>query len=289
MSINIGIRAHDVSEHTFKHLFSVTHNYGFNNVQFAPFKFLPAELITNSSQYSPGLLTQIDRQFKQANVKISVLGNYVNMIDFDNDTRQKNLQSYQDSLVAEKFLHAAVVGSETGSVLAPGGYTTDNFTESALLRVINSVKQIVRDAEKLGALFAIEPGINHPLYNNFAVRRVLDAINSPNLFVIFDLANLVSINNYRDQATILHDAARLYGNRICMFHLKDVDFVNGKKVTVPFGTGVIEADRYINFINKLKPYTYATFEATKENDLDTATKVFHQVDQQAATIIKPLS
>lgn len=101
MSINIGIRAHDVSEHTLNHLFSVTANYGFNNVQFAPFKFLPKKLITDSLQYSPGLLTMVDQKFKEAGVKISVLGNYVNMIDYYSTVRDKNLQSYQNSLVAE--------------------------------------------------------------------------------------------------------------------------------------------------------------------------------------------
>ncbi|MBB1078692.1 sugar phosphate isomerase/epimerase [Limosilactobacillus sp. STM2_1] len=288
MSINIGIRAHDVSEHTFKHLFSVTANYGFNNVQFAPFKFLPKELIANSSRYSPGLLNDIDQKFRHAGVRISVLGNYVNMIDYENSIRNKNLQSYYDSLVAERFLHAAVVGSETGSILSPNGYSPHNFTNTALLRVIDSVKQITKTAEKLGALFAIEPGINHPLYDNYAVRRVLDAVNSPNLFVIFDLANLISKNNYKDQDTILTEAARLYGSRICTFHLKDVDFMDGKKVTVPFGSGIIDVERYIDFINKLKPYTFATFEATKENDLDNAISVFRKADKQATTRIKAL-
>ncbi|GGI63053.1 sugar phosphate isomerase/epimerase family protein [Limosilactobacillus caviae] len=288
MSINIGIRAHDVSEHTLNHLLSVTANYGFNNVQFAPFKFLPKELITDSLQYSPGLLTMIDQKFKEAGVKISVLGNYVNMIDYDSTVRDKNLQSYQNSLVAEKFLHAAVVGSETGSVLSPNGYTPHNFTDSALLRVIDSVKQITSAAEKLGALFAIEPGINHPLYDNYAVRRVLDAVNSPNLFVIFDLANLISKDNYKDQGTILSEAARLYGPQICTFHLKDVDFINGQKVTVPFGSGIIDVDRYISFINQLKPFTFATFEATKENQLDSALAVFHQAEKKSKAIIKAL-
>ncbi|MRN06209.1 sugar phosphate isomerase/epimerase [Lactobacillus sp. 0.1XD8-4] len=285
MSINIGIRAHDVSKHTFKHLFSITANYGFTNVQFAPFKFLPKELITDSSQYSPGLLNIIDQKFKEAGVNISVLGNYVNMIDYDRTVRDKNLQSYQNSLIAEKFLHAAVVGSETGSVLSPNGYTPQNFTDSALLRVIDSVEQITSDAEKLGALFAIEPGINHPLYDNYAVRRVLDAVHSPNLFVIFDLANLISRDNYKDQSTILNEAARLYGPRICTFHLKDIDFINGKKVTVPFGSGLIDVERYIHFINQLKPYTFATFEATKEDQLDSALTAFRQAEKKEKTII----
>ena len=284
MSINIGIRAHDVSEHTLNHLFSVTANYGFNNVQFAPFKFLPKELITDSSQYSPGLLTMIDQKFKKARVNISVLGNYVNMIDYDPIVHNKNIQSYRNSLVAEKFLHAAVVGSETGSVLSPNGFTPHNFTDSALLRVIDSVST----AEKLGGLFAIELGINHPLYDNYAVRRVLDAVNSPNLFVIFDLANLISKDNYKDQGTILNEATRLYGPQICTFHLKDVDFINGQKGTVPFGSGIIDVDCYINFINNLKPYTFATFEATKEDQLDSALAAFHQADKKSKAIRKAL-
>ncbi|MGN1280263.1 MAG: sugar phosphate isomerase/epimerase family protein [Limosilactobacillus sp.] len=286
MSINLGLRAHDTSVHTFEHLFAVTSNYGLNNVQFAPFKFLPPELINSTDLYSPGMLTMIADKFKRAHVKISVLGNYVNIIEYDRAKQQQNLQSFYDSLVAEKFLPAAVVGTETGSVLSPLGYTTDNYTESALQRVISAVTKMSRTAEKLGSLLAIEPGVNHPLYNNYTVRRVLDAVNSPNLFVIFDLANLLSFENQGRQEQILETAARLYGDRICMFHLKDVQFVNGRKETVPFGTGVVDAERYIAFINRLKPFTYATFEATKEKDLESAVQVVRRLDQKYSFQLK---
>ena len=286
MSINLGLRAHDTSVHTFEHLFAVTSNYGLNNVQFAPFKFLPPELINSTALYSPAMLTMIADKFNQAHVKISVLGNYVNIIEYDRTKQQKNLQSFYDSLAAEKFLPAAVVGTETGSVLSPLGYTTDNYTEGALQRVIGAVTKMSRTAEKLGSLLAIEPGVNHPLYNDYAVRRVLDAVNSPNRFVIFDLANLISIESQHQQGQILEDAARLYGDRICMFHLKDVQFVNGHKKTVPFGTGVVDAERYIAFINQLKPFTYATFEATKENDLEAAVQVVRRLDQKYSCRLK---
>ncbi len=85
ISNNIGIRAHDINEHTF----TVTHNYGLNNVQCVPFKFLPKESITDSAFYSPGLLTEINQKFKQAGIQISVLENYGNMIDLnENKTKQ---------------------------------------------------------------------------------------------------------------------------------------------------------------------------------------------------------
>lgn len=83
----------------------------------------------------------------------------------------------------------------------------------------------------------------------------------------------------------IQDATRRYGNRICTFHLKDIDFINGEKVTVPFGLGLVDVDRYIDFINKLKPYTYATFEATKEDKLDGALHALHQAETKSNKII----
>lgn len=61
----------------------ISTNILLNNVQLAPFKFLPKELITDSSFYSPGLLNEIKQKFKQAGIQISALENYGNMIDLD--------------------------------------------------------------------------------------------------------------------------------------------------------------------------------------------------------------
>lgn len=278
MTIQIGLRAQDISEHSLEHLFAVTKNYGFNNVQFDPFQFLPASLIKSTDAYSPGLLTMIADKFREAGISISVLGNYVNIIDYDRRTQWENLQTFADSLAAAKYLHAGVVGTETGSVLSPFGYSRDNYTTEALNRVITAVKGMAKDAERLGSILAIEPGINHPMNNNYAVRQVLDEVNSPNLFVIFDLANLLSADNQHNQDEILANADRLYGNRICTFHLSDIQFVNGQRENVPFGTGIVDVERYINFINKVKPFTYAILEGTKEQDLDKAVRMVRKYD-----------
>ena len=278
MTIQVGLRAQDIGEHSFAHLFAVTKNYGLNNVQLDPRKFLP-KIIPNTDAYSPGLLNMVADKFREAGVRIAVLGNYVNIIDYDRETQWENLQTFADSLAAASFLHAGVVGTETGSVLSPAGFSRDNYTVEALTRVIAAVKVMAKDADRLGSPLAIEPGVNHPMNNNYAVRQVIDEVNSPNLFVIFDLANMLTADNFHDQDDILENANRLYGNRIWVFHLSDIKFVDGQRVRVPFGSGVVDVERYVNFINRVKPFAYAILEGTGEDELDDVVHLVHKYDQ----------
>lgn len=280
MTINLGLRAHDIEPHTFTHLFEVLSQYQLNNIQFAPFKFLSKLQFPDTSIYSPGLMDTLSQKFAAHHISVSVLGCYVNIIDSDEEARQKNLLSFRDSLAVATRLKAGVVATETGSVSA-SGYTPANYTEAAYQDMLISVRQMVEDAEKFGVIVGIEPGVNHPLHDNLTVRRLLDDVNSPNLKVVFDLANLVSHDNVNRQAELLAEATALYGREIYAFHLKDFQFgshSDGDKIYKPFGQGIVDVASYLNFMNKLKPYCYATFEGVHEADLPAALKIVKEFD-----------
>lgn len=53
-------------------------------------------------------------------------------------------------------------------------------------------------AEKLGVIVAIEPVCRHIVNNAKRARKVLDAIDSPNLQIIFDPVNLLDESNYQE-------------------------------------------------------------------------------------------
>ena len=117
-------------------------------------------------------------------------------------------------------------------------------------------------AEKMGAIFAIEPVFKHIVCNPRRARRVLDEIGSPNLQIIFDPVNLLDISNYRNREQILHEAVETLGKDIAVVHIKDFIVENEELVSVAAGTGEMDYTEIIRFIKKEKPYIHATLENT---------------------------
>ena len=73
-----------------------------------------------------------------------------------------------------------------------------SFTEEALEIFIKNLRPVVEYAEKLGVIVAIEPVCRHIVNNAKRARKVLDAIDSPNLQIIFDPVNLLDESNYQE-------------------------------------------------------------------------------------------
>ena len=66
---------------------------------------------------------------------------------------------------------------------------------------------VVRYAEQMGVILAIEPVFKHIVYNPARARKVLDAIDSPNLQIILDPVNMLDISNYKEQKEIVKECA----------------------------------------------------------------------------------
>lgn len=282
MMINLGYRAHDVQPHTIAHLLDVCTQYQFSNIQFAPFKFLPAELFPDMGALTPGLADTLRERFAQAGVTVSILGCYVNIVAPDHAAQEAALQRFFDTLALADRFGASVVATETGT-LGANGFTLANYTEEAYLRMRDAVRRLTAVAAQFGVTVAIEPGVNHPLHDNVTVARLLQEVASPNLRVVFDLANLLRHDNVADQAAVLEEAKTLYGDKIVVFHLKDFAFTgasDGQKQYMPVGQGVVDIPAYVRFINHLKPYAYATFEGVGEADLAEAVGLVSQVDAE---------
>ena len=80
---------------------------------------------------------------------------------------------------------------------------------------------MVRYAEEVGQLFAIEPVIRHIVSTPERCERVLKAVNSPNLKVILDAVNLLSEDNYQDAKAIIADGVARLGKDTMLLHMKD--------------------------------------------------------------------
>lgn len=272
--LNLGIRAHDLGPTDMDNLLKKLNDYELNHIQLAVKKSFP-EVFDSFDKLTPGIANYYSKRFAEAGVKISILGSYVNIVDPDLEKRKQALNDFTKHLSLADDFKASMVATETGSV--GNGYTEENFTEEAFLEVIDSVRLMVKDAEKFGTTVAIEPGINHPLYTAKLAKRLIEAVDSPNLKLILDCANLMLPENHHRQAEVIEEAFELLGDHIIAMHVKDYVIEDGKVKIVPVGTGEMAYDRIMSFAKYEKPYLFVSLEATREPELENSIKLLKEV------------
>ncbi len=272
--LHLGIRAHDFPGHSLPELIAKLKHYRFSHIQLAVRKSFPGS-VPSLSSLSPGTAVYYGESFRQAGIKIAVLGCYVNIIDPDPGKRQQALQDFSTHLRLARDFGASLVGTETGSV--GNGYTPDNFTEEAFLEVVASVKWMVAEAERFGVTVGIEAGQNHPLHSARLAKRLLELVPSNNLQIILDCANLMSPDNYRQQEAVITEALELLGDRIAVIHLKDFTVEDGKIVIVPVGQGQLHFAPILKYMKYKRPHIQGLLESTSEPFLQDSVDLLHRL------------
>lgn len=264
-NIQLGIRGHDVPLNDPRALAAKIKELGFQCVQLAITKSFP-NLVKTNGQLDDQLVDQLTQYFGDDHLPLSVLGCYTNIIHPDQQTRNQNITRIKNYLdYAGRFGRAVPVATETGSVI-PSGYTTKNFTAEAFKQAVAAISDLCAHAERAGAIFAIEPGRNHPVYSVEKVVELLDEVQSPNLGVVLDLPGLLYQGNVDQQAAILDYALDHFGNRIVAFHLKDL-VINGPQITFTrLGKGQLDYRAYLKTVAAFRPGAKVTFEGMPLED-----------------------
>lgn len=121
-----------------------------------------------------------------------------------------------------------MVATETGSV--KNGYTEDNFTEEAFLKVMESVKRMVKNAERFGITAAIEAGINHPLYTEKLAKRMIDSIKNrvdvyPNHLHIIKKRDSF-VEQYNETVSSIHLTLQHLHPKLRFHQVRQEDYLN---------------------------------------------------------------
>lgn len=260
--MQLGIRLHDTTKLPFEERIADVHNLGFACGHLALAKVID-EFPTTDEALTPGLAMYIKNVFAKNDVDIAVLGCYLNLADPNRERLEKTVHRYMAHIRFASWLGCGVVGTETGAPNETYTFTPECHTEEALQLFIQNVRPVVKYAEQMGVVFAIEPVYRHIVWNPRQARRVLDEINSPNLQIIFDPVNLLDIANYQDREEIIREAIGLLGPDIAMVHLKDFRIEDGKMISVGCGLGEMDYTDILKFMKERKPFIHATLEDTK--------------------------
>jgi len=265
--MQLGIRLHDTKKLPFEERIADVHQLGFKCGHLALGKVIE-EFSTTDEAMTPGLAMYVKNVFAKNEVDIAVLGCYLNLANPNKEMLAKDVHRYMAHIRFASWLGCGVVGTETGNPNETYTFVPESHGEEALQLFINNLRPIVEYAEKMGVVVAIEPVWRHIVCNPKRARRVLDAINSPNLQIILDPVNLLDISNYQDQVAIVDEAIELLGEDVAMVHIKDFKVENGQLISVGAGFGQMDYTSLMKFIKTRKPFIHATLEdTTPENNL----------------------
>lgn len=267
--MRLGIRAHDTKYAPLEELIPNIHNLGFKCMHIALSKSIK-EFKPDICTMTPGLAMYMKELCIENKVDIAVLGCYLNLCNPDPEQHKQIVEKYKAHIRFASVLGCGVVGTETGAVNVEYKYEPANHTEEALNLFIENLKPIVKYAEQFGVIVAIEPVWKHIVCTIERARKVLDAINSPNLQIIFDPVNVLYTGNIDRQDEIIEQAFDLLRDEIAVVHCKDYVVEGDELKSIAAGTGGLNYPLLLKKIKQYKPYVHCTLENTvPENAIAT--------------------
>lgn len=265
--MQLGIRLHDTKKLPIEERLADVHELGFKCGHLALSKVI-SEFPTDDSALTPGLAMYLKNIFAKNEVDIAVLGCYLNLANPNPEQLKKITHRYMAHIRFASWLGCGVVGTETGAPNETYTHVPECHGEEALETFITNLRPVVKYAEQMGVVVAIEPVWKHIVCNPKRARQVLDAIDSPNLQIILDPVNLLDICNYQNQVAIVEEAIEVLGDDIAMVHIKDFIPENGKLTSVGAGLGMMDYTAVMKFIKERKPFVHVTLEnTTPENNI----------------------
>ena len=266
--MKIGVRVHDFGKSDALTLATKAQAVGFDAVQFVINKAIEGES-GKAGTLNDEKVKAFREAFESHNLKIAMLGAYFNPVHSNKELVSENIAKFKEHLLYEKKFNAGFVGSETGSFNDDKWtYNPLNRTPEAYQEVLRIFKDIANYAESVGANFALEGAYGHCMFEPKALKKLVDEINSPNLYYILDIYNYLSIDNYENYKEIFEEALKLFKGRIVIFHLKDFVIENGALKQCCIGKGLFDYDYLLKRMKEEAPDAYLVFEGSKPEDME---------------------
>ena len=197
-------------------------------------------------QLNPGFCYGVRRAFEAKNLDISVLGCYIEPACQDEAKRLYDVKRFEEQVMYCRQLGSMIVATETSRCSEK-----DRPKQYDLL--LDSVRRMVTQAEKFGIFVGIEPVLAHTLNTPQLAAKLLSDIASPNLQIILDPINLLSVENIERQHEIIDSCFDLFSDRIVAVHAKDVVIENGNFRRCVIGQGIFDHPYFYRKLNRSRP------------------------------------
>jgi sugar phosphate isomerase/epimerase len=168
-------------------------------------------------------------------------GNNCNLSDSDDEKRDTAIQTHR------KLIYKAGAGDVEMIIIHPGvgGYSSQEDMDRANMLALESILQLIGDAEEIGVRMALENMLpNHPGYEIRHIMDIVERIDSPALGVCFDSGHAHVCGNMKEFMEAV-------GERMISIHMQDNDGTRDMHLQPPYGTTDWSA-----FVQTLKKVDY---------------------------------
>lgn len=241
----IGVRAHDFGKHTIEELPKILKESGYEAAQLA----LPRAFVGIDSYEDIRLshLDKIRQTFEENQIKIAVFSCYQDISNPDEEIRSKAVECIKKCLMYSVEVGASCVGTETSWPALTRKEKSIRYPY-----MLDSMRRIIEEAQRIDAVLAVEPVHRHPLEDMAAVMDLVDRIADPkHLKIIFDPSNVLDTTKAIEQKTYWMEWLSAIAPYVDIFHIKDFvpDEAGGYRLT-PLGEGVMEYDVIAKWIQE---------------------------------------
>lgn len=264
------IRAHDLGVKGEDAVIERLNALNLDGVQLVAYKVLP------DVPYLPNAMTterarNIAAKFAANDKTVPLIGAYFNPVHSNADKVKNSVAVFENYLEQARNLGCDVVGSETGSFNDDKWtYHPSNRTDEALNKVVATFSHLAEVAGRNGVNIGMEGAYGHVCYSVDRLAEAVDKIGASNIKIIFDLYNYLSNDNVDERYAILERGLRTFGDRICVFHVKDCVIDNGQLKQCAVGKGIFDYRLILSMINKYVPNANLVFEGTVGDDVQFA-------------------
>jgi len=265
--MRIGIRGHDLGKQTPKKFAQAVVDAKLESLQLVLPKAIEFESAV-APILNAKLTDEVKQHLKANGIKVAMLGAYFNPVHSNQELVATTVENFKNHLKKAKFFGTTLVGTETGSYNDDEWtWHEDNASEAAFLEVLRIFREILPVAVATGTSLTIEPAYHHVISTPTRLKRLVDALASPNVRVIFDLFNLLHKGNTHQQRALIDEMVTLFNDKIAIVHAKDFIIEAGELKQVAPGLGDLDYPYLISKLRTLQTTPDLILEGVEGDDI----------------------
>ena len=222
--LTIATRVHDYGRSTPEMLFERIAEDGFEGVMLAFQKAITG--ISSYGDVTSAHIARVKSALWNNGLAIETLGVYTELGMADEAERQKAVIQFLVGMQVAKDMGISQVASETTPMHKQPQGTTP---EEAYRCLVRSMEEILPMAQKMGITVCLEPVYYHALSSARLAKKLMNDLQSPNLKITLDPANLLDLPRFDSQYAVWDEAFELLGDAVRAIHIKGIRAVNGKR------------------------------------------------------------
>jgi sugar phosphate isomerase/epimerase len=198
----------------------------------------------------PAVIERIQAALQSRQMRMAAVSGTFNMAHPDPQVRRDGLRRLGVLASACKSLGTSIITLCTGSRHPTDmwHWHAENATPAAWHDMLETLNAAVKIAQAEGVTLAFEPERANVVCSARLARELLARVDSPNLKVVLDPANIINGRSPAAIPDVIDDAFDLLEAHIVIAHAKDKDAADGFRAA---GTGVLDYPRYLRRLHEM--------------------------------------